>query len=110
MPDLVGVVSPDTETELTAIVEMLEAHDVPCFVCNTRRDQVSRGVHGYVRKPRTNMVPRTRVAEVASLIGDLKSSHVAPDEVSPNHLSSRFCALVRSIWFGWHRPVTRNFK
>jgi len=73
MSDLVGVLSPDTDAELTAIVEMLEAHDVPCFVCDARPGSVSSGVHGYVRKPRTIMVPRTRVAEVAALMGDLKS-------------------------------------
>ena len=110
MPDLVGVVSPDTETELTAIVEMLEAHDVPCFVCDARPGWVSSGVHGYVRKPRTIMVPRTRMAEVASLIGDLEGSRAARDDRGRNHLSSWLCALARSVWFGWHRPVTRKFK
>jgi len=110
MPDLVGVVSPDTEAELTAIVDMLEAHDVPCFVCDARSGCVSSGVHSYVRKPRTVMVPRTRVAEAAALMGDLKSSHAVHGDVARNHLSSWLCALVRSIWFGWHRPVTRNSK
>jgi hypothetical protein len=110
MPDLVGVVSPDTEAELTAIVEMLEAHDIPCFVCDARPSWVSSGVHGYMRKPRTIMVPRTRVAEAAGLIGDLESSRAALDDGGRNHLLSRLYALVRSIWFGWHRPVSRNFK
>ena len=73
MPDLVGVVSPDTEAEFTAIVEMLEAHDVPCFVCDARPGCVSSGVHSYMRTPRTIMVPRTRMAEAAALMGDLKA-------------------------------------
>ena len=110
MPDLVGVVSPDTEAELTAIVELLEAHDVPCFVCDARVGSVPSGVRGCVRKPRTIMVPRTRVAEVAGLIADLRSSRAAHDDVGRNHLSSRLRALVRLIWFGWCRPVARNFK
>jgi hypothetical protein len=110
MPDLVGVVSPDTEAELAAIVEMLEAHQVPCFVGEARLGWVSGGVHGGVRKPRIVMVPGTRVAEAAALIGDLKSSGAARDEVARKHLSSRLCALVRFIWFGWYRPVARNFK
>jgi hypothetical protein len=74
MPDLVRVVSSDTEAELTAIVEMLEAHEVPCFVCDARLGWVSNGVHAGVRKPRIVMVPGTPVAEAAALIGDLKSS------------------------------------
>ena len=110
MPDLVGVVSPDTEAELAAIVEILEAHGVACFVCDARVRGVSSGVHGRVRKPRVVMVPGTRVAEAAALIGDLKSSHAARDDVARKHLSSRLCALVRFIWFGWYRPVARNLK
>jgi hypothetical protein len=110
MPDLVEVVSPDTEAELAVIVEMLEAHDVPCFVCDARRGWVSSGVHGCLRKPRTIMVPRTRVAEAAGLIGDLKSSPAAHEDVARSRLSSRLCALARFIWFGWYRPVARNFK
>jgi len=110
MPDLVGVVSPYTEAELAAIVEMLEAHDVPCFVYDARVGGVSSGVHGCVRKPRTIMVPRTRMAEAAGLIRDLKISSAAHHDVARNHLSSRIRALVRFIWFGRYRPVARNFK
>ena len=110
MPDLVRVVSPDTEAELAAIVEMLEAHQVPCFVCDTRLGRVPSGVYERVRKPRIVMVPGARVAEAAALIGDLKSSRAAPDDVAHKHLPSRLYALVRSIWFGWYRPVVRNFK
>jgi hypothetical protein len=108
MPDLVGVASPDTEDELAAIVEMLEAHDVPCFydVCV---GGVSSEVHGCVRKPRTIMVPRTRVTEAARLIEDLKSSRAAHDDVGRFQLSSRLRALVRFVWFGWYRPA-RNFR
>jgi hypothetical protein len=110
MPDLVRVVSPDTEAELAAIVEMLEAHEVPCFVCDPRLGWVPSGVPGGVHKPRIVMVPGTRVAEAAALIGDIKSSRAACDDVARKHLPSRLWALVRFIWFGWYRPVARNFK
>ena len=110
MPDLVGVVSPNTEAELAAIVEMLEAHGVACFVCDARLRVVSSGGNGCVRKPRIVMVSGTRVAEATALIGDLKSRRAARDDVARKHSSSRLCALVRFIWFGWYRPVARNFK
>lgn len=110
MPDLVRVISPDTEAELAAIVEMLEAHEVPCFVCDARLDGISSGVRGCVRKPRAVMVPGTRVAEAVDLIGALKSSRTAHDDVARNPLSSRLGALVRFIWFVWYRPVPRNFE
>lgn len=111
MTDLVEVVSPDTEAELTAIVDMLEAHDVPCFVRDARPGWVSSGLHGYIRQPLKIMVPRTRVAEVAGLIeGHLKNSRAVHDDDARNRLWSRLCAFARSIWFGWQRPATRNFK
>ena len=112
MSDLVAVavVWPDTEAELAAIAEMLEAHGVPCFVCDACLGWVSSGVHGRVRRPRTIMVPGTRVAEAAGLIGELKGSSAARDAVAPKHLSGRLRALVRLILFGWDRPLARNFK
>ena len=110
MPDLVGVATSYTEADLAAIVELLEAHDVPCFVRDARLPWVTSGVHVCVGRPRTIMVPRTRVAKAAGLIGDLKRSRAAHDGVAHNHLSSRLRALIRSIWFGRCRPVARNFK
>jgi hypothetical protein len=110
MPDLVRVVSPDTEAELTAVVEMLEAREVPCFVGDARQGWVSSGVHGCVRKRQVVMVPATRVAEAAALIGDLMSSQAAREGGAREHGSSRLCALLRFIWFGGHRPVARNLK
>jgi len=110
MSDLVAVavVWPDTEAELSAIVEMLEAHEVPCFVCDACLGWVSSGVHGRVRKPRTIMVPGTRVAVAPGLIGELNGSRAARNDVARKHLSSRLRALVRFSWFG--RLVARNFK
>jgi hypothetical protein len=110
MPDLVRVVSPDTEAELALVAEMLEAHGIPCFVRDARLGWVSGGMHEYVRNPRIVMVPGTRVAEATGLIQHLKSSRAASEDVARKHLSSQLRALVRFIWFGWSRPVPRNFK
>ena len=110
MPDLVSVVSPDTEAELADIVDMLEAHEVPCFVADARRGWLSSGVHGYTRGPRIVMVPATRLAEAAALIGAHRRSPTACDDAPAKHWSSRLCAFVRFIWSGWYRPVARNFK
>jgi len=100
MPDLVRVDSPDTQAELTAIVEMLEAHEVPCFVSGARLGGVSGGVYGCVRRLGVVMVPGTRVAEAAALIAAHKSSRAARKDGARKPLSSRLGALVRFIWFG----------
>jgi hypothetical protein len=108
MPDLVRVVSPGSEVELAGIVEMLEAHEIPCFVCDARLGSVSSGVH--VRTPQTLMVPGTRLAEAAGLIEAFRSSRAAHDDGARNRLSSRLSALIRFIWFVCCRPVARTFK
>ena len=110
MPDLVRVVSPETEAELAAIVELLEAHEIPCFVCDTRLGRGPSGVRGGVRKPQVVMVPVCRAAEAVALIEGFKSSGAACNDVARKQPPNRLRALVRLIWFGWCRPVARNFK
>ena len=70
---LVGVFSPDTETELVAIVEMLEARAVPCFVSHP----ASSAAPGRRGKSRTILVPAPQLAEAVRLIGDLRRSRPA---------------------------------
>jgi hypothetical protein len=98
---LVRVISPDTETELAAIVDMLEAREVPCFVTNPRPGP--RGVSGRVDKPRTILVPAARLAEAVALIGALQGTGAAHGCAAPKPSSGRLRALVRSL-FTRRRP------
>jgi hypothetical protein len=92
--DLVRVISPDTETELAAIVDMLEAREVPCFVSSPRPGAGRGGVSGRVNKPRTILVPAARLTEALALIGALQGTPAAHGRAAPKPFSGRLRALV----------------
>lgn len=91
---LVRVISTDKETELAAIVDMLEAREVPCFVSNPRPGAGPRGVAGGVSKPRTILVPAARLAEAVALIGALQGTRAVHGRAAPEASSGRLRALV----------------
>ena len=62
---LVRVPSPDSEAELVAILEMLEAFEIPCFVHNAGCRGVA-GVRGRPSQPHSVMVPAERMAEATA--------------------------------------------
>ena len=91
---LVRVISPDTDTELAAIVDMLEAREVPCFVSNPRPGAGPRGVSGRVNKPRTILVPAARLPEALALIGALQGTRAEHGFAAPKSSSGRLRALM----------------
>ena len=91
---LVRVISTDTETELAAIIDMLEAREVPCFVSSPRPGAGSRGVAGGGNKRQTILVPAARLAEAVALIGALKGTRAAHGGAAPKPFSGRLRALV----------------
>lgn len=102
---LVRVLSPDTEAELIATVEMLEAFEIPCFVYNAGCYAASLGVRGRQSKPRIVMVPAERVAEAIERIGDYQDSRVALGDFARNPWLSKLRALVRLVCLGWFARV-----
>lgn len=100
---LVRVISTDTETELAAIVDMLEAREVPCFVSSPRPGAGPRGVTGGVKKPRTILVPAARLAEAVALIGALQGTRAAHGCAALKPSSGRLRALVSFLtkWRPW---------
>jgi hypothetical protein len=98
---LVRVLSPDTEAELNATVEMLEAFEIPCFVCNAGRDGPSLGARRQLSKPQSVMVPAERVAEAIELIGDHQDSRAPHGDLARNPWLIKLRALVRLVCLGW---------
>jgi hypothetical protein len=70
---LVKVYSPDTEPELIAVVAMLEAHAIPCFVQNAGFGSLYPGPPIGAFKGRAIMVPEEKAREALELIGDFKA-------------------------------------
>ncbi len=70
---LVKVLSPDGEAELLAVVAMLEAHDIPCFVQNAGFGSLYPGPQIGAFNARAIMVPEEKATEALELIGNFKA-------------------------------------
>jgi hypothetical protein len=70
---LVKVLSPDTEPELIAVVAMLEAHEIPCFVQNAGFGSLYPGPPIGAFKGRAIMVAEENVKDALELISDFKA-------------------------------------
>jgi len=70
---LVKVLSPDTEPELLAVVAMLEAHEIPCFVQNAGLGSLFPGPPIGAFNRRAIMVAEEKAREALELIGDFKA-------------------------------------
>jgi hypothetical protein len=92
---LVRVLSPHTDTELAAIVEVLEARQVPCFVSQVRSGTGHSGRQGPVSKPRAILVPAAKLAEALAILGDLPGSQAACDGGAREPTFGWLYALVR---------------
>jgi hypothetical protein len=103
---LVRVSAPDTEAELVAIVETLEAFGVPCFVSNPSAG--SPVGQGRARKLRNIMVSQERLSAALEIIGMLQRSPAAHADPACNPWSGRLRALVTLMWRPWSVLVARH--
>ena len=102
---LVSVFSPTTEEEVLAIVALLEAREVPCFVQGTSARSASPGMEVRARPPRTVMVPADRSAEAVELISQVRTSCGAHHAVARLRRSSKLRSLIDFIVFGSFRAI-----
>ena len=70
---LVKIHSPETEPELLAVVAMLEAHEIPCFVQNAGFGSLYPGPSIGAFNARAIMVAEEKAAAALELIGDFKA-------------------------------------
>ena len=108
---LVRVFSPDTDAELAAIIDMLEAHEVACFAFDARLRRASSGVQRRcAREPRAILVPWTQVAQAVELIRGLRASRATHFNLAWIHSSVQIGPLVRLMWLEWIAPALRRFN
>jgi hypothetical protein len=104
---LVHVFSPDSEPDLVAVVAMLEAHEIPCFVHSAGFGSLYPGpqIDGYNR--RAVMVPEENVAAALELVRDFQSQ---PDELhsGPPRPSGKLRSFIEFLLFGWFVPGSRT--
>ena len=97
---LVSVFSPATDGEQLAIIELLEALEVPCFVQSTSAGSPSSAVLG-AQLPRTILVPAQHSAEALRLSAGLRASCDAQYSARlPRSRGLRsFIDLIAAGWF-----------
>jgi hypothetical protein len=103
---LVRVFSPDNQPEQLAVVAMLEAHDIPCFVHNAGFGALYPGPQIHAYNTSAIMVPEEQVAEALELIRDFQAqpSDTPPPPAPPGRLR----ALIELLLFGWFIPGSRR--
>src|SRR6516225_114844 len=103
---LVRVSSPESQAELTTIVDTLEAFGIPCFVENSGGG--CRPVRGPVRKPPIVMVPQERLTAALELIRVHRRARAAHGEAARLTWSSRLDALLRLMARSWSAIAPRQ--
>lgn len=80
------MLTPDSDAELLAVVAMLEARNVPCFVQNAGVGSLFPGaLQIQSLNARAIMVPEERRAEALALIADFHNSPPRDDDESPGN-------------------------
>jgi hypothetical protein len=105
---LVEVYRPDTEPELIAVVAMLEAYGIPCFVDNAGFGSLYPGPQIDLYNARTVRVPDEKEALALLLIAEFRGTPTTPAPNAPT--SSKLRAFVEMILFGWFIPGRRHAK
>src|SRR5918993_4105606 len=93
--------------EIVAIVAMLEAHEVPCFVHNAGFGGLYPGPQINAYNTRAIMVPEEMVLTALEL---LKDFHAYPSEELPAKPAFTLRAALEFLFFGWFVPGHRNKK
>ena len=104
----VRILSPDSEPELLAVVALLEAHEIPCFVHNAGFGALYPGPQIPAYNTRAVMVPEEQASEALELLRDFQSQ---PSDLRLDlRPSGRLRALIELLLFGWFIPGNRNSK
>src|SRR3974377_2208913 len=97
---LVSVFWPETDRELEAIVDLLEAHAVPCFVDSVSAGLRLSGMQVRARKPRTVIVAAERAVEALALIRHLRRAGDVSCTDAWNSRTTRLRALIERVLLG----------
>ena len=101
---LVRLVSPESDPEIIAIVAMLEAHGIPCYVRGGGFGGLFPGVQINAYNTRDIMIPEEQTAEAVELLKGFHSRPLEPEANVKPRTSGRLRNLFELIFFGWFVP------
>jgi hypothetical protein len=99
---LVNIFRPSTEPELIAVVAMLEAHEIPCFVHNAGFGALYPGPQIDLYNARAVMIPEEKKSLALQLISEFQGP--SPTLGMSPSTSSKFRAFLEMFLFGWFIP------
>jgi Putative prokaryotic signal transducing protein len=102
---LVRLVSPDSDPEIIAIVAMLEAHGIPCYVRGGGFGGLFPGVQINAYNTRDIMIPEEQAAPALELLKDFQSRQPDPEPNVKPRKSGRLRNLFELLLFGWFVPT-----
>ena len=102
---LVSIFRPDTESELMAVVAMLEAHEIPCFVHNAGFGGLYPGPQIDLYNSRAVMIPEEKRPLALQLISEFRESSTSA--ATHPSTSGTIRAFVEMCLFGWFIPGGR---
>jgi len=95
----VRVLSPESDAEIIAVVAMLEAHEIPCFVQNAGFGGLYPGPQVNALNARAIMVPEEQTAAALELIRGFQAQPSEPDPaldmLKPTNYSEQFTSQDR---------------
>ena len=101
---LVRLVSPESDPEIVAIVAMLEAHGIPCYVRGGGFGGLFPGVQINAYNTRDIMIPEEQAAAALELFRDFQSRPPEPEANVRPKPSGRLRKLFELLLFGWFVP------
>jgi Putative prokaryotic signal transducing protein len=101
---LVRLVSPESDPEIVAIVAMLEAHGILCYVRGGGFGGLFPGVQINSYNTRDIMIPEEEAATALALLKDFQSRHPDPDTNVRPRQAGRLRNLCEFLLFGWFIP------
>jgi hypothetical protein len=101
---LIRLISPESDPEILAIVAMLEAHEIPCFVRGGGMGGLFPGVQINAYNTRTILVPEKSAAAALDLVREFQSQAPAQSEDMKHKPKGRLRNMFEFLLFGWFVP------
>jgi len=95
---------PESDPEIVAIVAMLEAHGIPCYVRGGGFGGLFPGVQINAYNTRDIMIPEEQSVTALALLKDFQSPPSDPEKNARPRESGRLRNLLEFLLFGWFIP------
>jgi len=106
---LIGVHTPQSESEAIVIVGMLEAHEIPVFVHGKHISSLIPGpmINGY--NTQTITVPEAYVEDALELLSEFRNE-VVEEDVTTLTAADKLRVFIEWLFCGWHVPYRKHRK